>query len=82
MSRKISGVLGVSVLAAMLALGTGCASTKQLEEVRAVAEEAKAMAAEASSKADRATATAEEANRRSMDTDQKVDEMFKKAMTK
>lgn len=82
MSRRISGVLGVPVLAAVLAVSAGCASTKQLEEVRAMAEEAKATAADASSKADRAMAQADEANQRSMSTDQKVDEMFKKAMTK
>lgn len=82
MSRRISAVLGIPVLAAMLAVGSGCATTKQLDEVRAMAEEAKAMAADAKAMAADASNSADEANRRSMETDQKVDEMFKKAMTK
>ena len=72
---------------------TGCATTGQLEEhqnkdsadiaaVKADAAAAKAAADAANAKANDAVRIAEEANRRSMDTESKIDRMFKKAMHK
>jgi len=75
MSKRTSAVLGIPALVAVLAMSAGCATTKQLDEVRATAEEAKAMASDAMARAD-------EANQRAAATDQKIDEMFKKAMMK
>jgi murein lipoprotein len=82
MTRSFSALVGIPALAIMLAATAGCATTKQLNEVKAMAEraqqtadEAKAMAADAASKAD-------EANQHAMDTDQKIDKMFKKTMMK
>lgn len=75
MSKRISTVLGIPALVVMLAMSAGCATTNQLAAVQATAEEAKAMASDAMNRAD-------EALRRSEETDQKIDEMFKKAMLK
>jgi len=72
---------------------TGCATTGQLEELQnkhnADVASAKADAAAARQAADAANAkandalrVADEANRRSMDTESKIDRMFKKAMHK
>ena len=68
---------------------SGCASTGDLDNLQsqinaaaADAAEAKATAAAASSKADDAFNTAMEANKRSMDTEARIDNMFKKAMHK
>lgn len=72
---------------------TGCATTGQLEEhqnkvdadiaaVKADAAAAKAAADAANAKANDALRVADEANRRSMDTESKIDRMFKKAMHK
>ncbi len=72
---------------------TGCATTGQLEELqnkvnadiaaaKADAAAAKSEAAAASAKANDALRIADEANRRSMDTESKIDRMFKKAMHK
>ena len=72
---------------------TGCATTGQLEElqnklnpdiavVKADAAAAKAAADAANAKANDALRIADEANRRSMDTESKIDRMFKKAMHK
>ncbi len=64
----------ISLLAASVAL-TGCASKKELAEVRALAEEALAKANEANDVADQAAMAA-------ADADAKIDNMFKKAMQK
>jgi murein lipoprotein len=68
---------------------TGCATTGQLEELQAKinaaaadAAAAKADAAAANAKANDAVRIADEANRRSMETESKIDRMFKKAMHK
>ncbi len=72
---------------------SGCASTSdfdslqsqlnaQINAAAADAAAAKAEAAAASAKADQAFNTAMEANKRSMDTEAKIDNMFKKAMHK
>lgn len=82
MSKRTSAVLGIPALVVLLAMSAGCATTKQLNEVRATADEAKAMASDAMSRADAAMSRADEANQRAAATDQKIDEMFKKAMMK
>lgn len=82
MTKNYSTLLGVPAIAAVLAVSAGCASTKDLEEVRAMAEEAQQTANEAKAMAADASASADEANRRTMETDQKIDEMFRKTMEK
>lgn len=92
MKEKIKHPVRMFTLAAMASafIGlTGCATTGQLEElqtkVNAVAADAaaaKAEAAAANAKASDAIRIADEANRRSMDTESKIDRMFKKAMHK
>ncbi|MBP6059101.1 MAG: hypothetical protein KA524_11985 [Nitrosomonas sp.] len=92
MKEKIKHPVRIFTLAAMASafIGlTGCATTGQLEElqtkVNAVAADAaaaKAEAAAANAKASDAIRIADEANRRSMDTESKIDRMFKKAMHK
>jgi murein lipoprotein len=78
-----------TVAAFAIALATGCASTSDLEKVRATAEEAKAAAAQAQatadaakSSADAAAAAANQANTCCTDTNEKIDRMFKKSMYK
>jgi len=82
MKRSFMTLLGAPVLVAALALSAGCATTKQLDEVRAMAEEAQRTADEAMAMAEDASARADEANERTMETDRKIDEMFKKTMEK
>lgn len=82
MIRNVPKLLGIPALVAILAVGTGCATTSDLEEVRAMAEDAQQTANEAKAMAADASASADEANRRSMETDQKIDEMFRKTMEK
>ena len=72
---------------------TGCASTGDLDSARADLQSqidrlsadvatARSDAAAANAKADEAVNTANEANRRSMDTAEKIDRMFRKTMQK
>jgi murein lipoprotein len=90
-----TSVLKPMLLLAASGLLFGCASTqqaemsKQLDEVRAIAEKAAAdaaaareAAAAAQASADAATATANDAKQQSADTEAKIDRMFKKAMYK
>ncbi|MFO8153228.1 Lpp/OprI family alanine-zipper lipoprotein [Thioalkalivibrio sp.] len=56
-----SNVLKLAAVAASLAVLSGCASTKALDEVRLAAEAAKAEAAEATALASQAQGTANEA---------------------
>lgn len=87
----------VKMLALFIAIGlTGCATTQDIESVRALAEqanatadaalrtanEANATAQEAKSIAQDANATAQNANATSAATEEKIDRMFKKAMYK
>jgi len=67
--------LTIMVVAGYALLLTGCATTKQLNEVRAIAEQAQADAQAASVKSDEALIIANDAN-------VKIDNMFKKAMLK
>lgn len=92
MNKKIKHPVRMLTLAAVAGsfIGlTGCATTTQFEEleakVNAVAADAaaaKAEAAAANAKANDAVRIADEANRRSMETESKIDRMFKKAMHK
>ena len=95
MNEKMKYVFTVAAISASVAL-SGCATTGQLEElrsqvnaVRADADAAKADAAaaratanEAKDIANRALSTANEANARSIETETKIDRMFKRAMHK
>ncbi|MDZ7840788.1 MAG: alanine-zipper protein [Gammaproteobacteria bacterium] len=82
MTRSISAVFGIPALVLLLAVSAGCATNKDLAEVRAIAEDAQQTANEAKAMAADASATANEANQRTMETDQKIDEMFRKTMQK
>lgn len=82
MTRSFSALVGLPSLVVVLALSAGCATTKQLNEVRAMAEQAQQTADEAKSMAADAASRADEANRHAMETDQKIDQMFKKTMMK
>lgn len=75
MTKSVTKLLGIPALVVMLAVSAGCATNKDLAEVRAIAENAQQTANEAK-------ATADEANRRTTETDQKIDEMFRKTMEK
>jgi outer membrane murein-binding lipoprotein Lpp len=87
--KRIPAKFGVPVAAATLLLMAGCASTDAIDEVRGMAQqaqqeasEARRIANEAMSRAERAEQTANAANQRSMETDAKLDEMFRRAMLK
>ncbi len=96
MKEKIKHPVRMLTLAAIAGafIGlTGCATTSQVEElqnkvnadiaaVRADAAAAKSEAHAANAKANDAVRIADEANRRSLDTEAKIDRMFKKAMHK
>lgn len=92
MTKKIKHpvrMLTVVVLASAVVGLTGCATTDQFEEshnkinaVAADAAAAKSEAAAANAKANDAVRIADEANRRSKETEAKIDNMFKKAMYK
>ncbi len=82
-------ILTLAVIAGAFIGLTGCATTAQFDELQAKinaaaadASAAKAEAAAASAKANDAIRIADEANRRSMETESKIDRMFKKAMHK
>lgn len=82
MRRSILAPLGIPVLALGLAMSAGCATTSQLEEVKAMAQKAQATAEQAMAKSADASATAQAAQQHTMATDQKIDQMFKKTMMK
>jgi murein lipoprotein len=89
------GIVAVTSLAAVLALG-GCATTKEVEQLRADVQQASSAATSAQQTADAAMkeaaaarAAAERAEKAAMDakaaaeaTDAKIDNMFKKSMQK
>lgn len=97
MVKKISSrVLTASAVAMALGLSAGCASTTKIDEVRTMAEEAARTATQATeraavaerkaeqaqSTADAAMRQAQEAERCCEETNEKMDRMFKKSMTK
>ncbi|MCO6428882.1 Lpp/OprI family alanine-zipper lipoprotein [Nitrosomonas communis] len=95
MNKKMKYAFTVAALSALVTL-SGCATTGQLEEVksqlnavkadadaaRSEAANARATADEAKDIANRALNTANEANARSIETETKIDRMFKRAMHK
>ena len=70
-----SGLLAVGLLA-------GCATNKDLMEVRQIAEQARADAVAAQQAANEAQATANQAMQMSRDTDERVNRMFQRSMLK
>ncbi len=93
-SKFMTRLLAASLLAG-LAVSTGCASSdidqlrSELADVRAIANEAKSAAdeakqeaAEAKAEAAEAKAAADEAKAMAQDNTDRIDRMFKKAMTK
>ncbi len=94
MDRDLGRTVRFAVLASVIGVGGGCATTSETnssdaESLRAMVEEAKQAAAEARAAAERAQATAdtalraaEDANRCCQDTNEKIDRMFKRSMYK
>ncbi|SEN54138.1 Lpp/OprI family alanine-zipper lipoprotein [Nitrosomonas marina] len=93
MTRDIKRTLALVVTAGAFIGVTGCATTGDLDSTRADLQTqidrlsadvaaAKSDAAAANAKANDAVNIANEANRRSMDTAEKIDRMFKKSMQK
>lgn len=75
MKSLISKAGGAAVLAGAFVVLSGCASTSEIAEVRAIAEEAKA-------NSERALQEAQQANQCCTDTNEKIDRMFKRSMYK
>lgn len=73
--------LTITAIAATALLG-GCASTKDLEEVRTLAQQANQTALDAQAAAERAEAAANDAARSADEANRKIDNMFRKAMMK
>ena len=87
-TNQLQKVAMVSLVAGLIGL-TDCATTGELDKVKAhinsveaEANAARAEAAEAKAMAAEAVAIANEANATSADTEMKIDRMFKKAMHK
>ena len=81
--------MGVGIATVVLGLSAGCASTAQIDEIRAMAQEAKTVASQAQTTADQAArdaadakSMADQANACCRDTNEKLDRMFKKSMHK
>lgn len=70
------------IAAAAITLLAGCASTKDLDEVRALAEQANQTATDAQATAQRAEQTANDAKQSADEANNKIDNMFRKAMMK
>jgi hypothetical protein len=75
MKSLISKTAGTLAVAGAIVILTGCASTSELSEVRAIAEEAR-------SNSERALQEAQQANQCCNDTNEKIDRMFKRSMYK
>jgi len=84
-----SRLFGSAALVLALALASGCATTEQVEEVRAIAVQAQETANQALAAAQRAEATAQSANATATAASNKVDaleaqmnRMFRRSMLK
>jgi murein lipoprotein len=82
-------LLKLAPVVVVLALAAGCASTSQLDDVKAMAQaaqksadEAKKAAADAQNTANQALQTANEAKQESEKANAKIDRAFKKSMNK
>ena len=94
MERDLGRTARFAVLASVIGLGGGCATTAQIDpqeaeslramvaEAKQAAEEARAAAERAQATADKALRTAEGANQCCQDTNEKIDRMFKRSMYK
>ena len=72
----------LAALALATGLTVGCASTSDLESLRAQIQQAQSDADMAKQDAAQARATAEQALRMSQDTDERVNRMFRRSMFK
>ncbi len=86
---KSAQILKLSALTLAMGLAAGCASSGDIETLRGEVASANAAAQRAQSTADQALSTANEAkamateaNTRAMDTDEKINRMFKRSMFK
>ncbi|MDH3638441.1 MAG: Lpp/OprI family alanine-zipper lipoprotein [Gammaproteobacteria bacterium] len=89
MNQKFSKSVRFALIVAAVGLASGCASTKKMEEVEAMAqsaqqsaEQAAAAARSAQQTADQALEAAKQANTCCQNNSQKIDQMFKKSMMK
>lgn len=82
MTRSFTTLVGIPALVLILGASAGCATTKQLDQVKAMAQQAQKTADEAKTMAQDAANKADQANQHAMETDQKIDKMFKKTMMK
>lgn len=96
MSAKIARLMTVALMASYIAIGAGCASTSDIDEIRNMAREAKGAADRAERTAKRAESRATEAQRQAEQAlsaanaaqacctanTEKLNRMFKKSMTK
>lgn len=94
--KKMKTIAKFAAVTLAVGLAAGCATVSDLENVRAIAEEAKAAAAKAnaaaaeaqttanaaSTKANKAMNAAEDANNCCIETNEKIDRMFKETMRK
>ena len=88
--------LAIPAFVVAVALGTGCATSEEISELRRMAQDAQQAATQASNAATNAQATADEASRKADDalgaaeqsnaccdaTNEKIDRMFKRTMSK
>ena len=75
MKSLISKAGHAAALTGAFVILSGCASTSEIAEIRAMAEEAKA-------NSERALQEAQQANQCCTDTNEKIDRMFKRSMYK
>lgn len=96
MSARIARLMTVALVAAFIAVGAGCASQTEVDEIRSMAREAKGAADRAERTAKRAESRATEAQRQAEQAlsaanaaqacctanTEKLNRMFKKSMSK
>ncbi|MEE8285407.1 MAG: Lpp/OprI family alanine-zipper lipoprotein [Gammaproteobacteria bacterium] len=96
MSAKIARLTAVALAAMFIAVGSGCASNSEIDEIRSMAREAKGAADRAERTAKRAESRATEAQRQAEQAltaanaaqacctanSEKLNRMFKKSMSK
>jgi len=87
--KRITHMLSLAVIIGAFVGLSGCASTgatdslqTQIDAMKVSVSEARSDAAAATARANEAVTIADEANRRSVETEIKIDRMFKKAMHK
>lgn len=75
-------LIRASLLATVLVAAGGCATSSDLDSIRAMAEQAQADASAARQTAEEARATANQAMQMSQATDERLNRMFRRSMQK